>query len=125
MLDPNIFLWIAASVAYTAAVNPNGIATLLANGLSTFLIKSYPVFSNDPKSLPKNPPDFPILCNLVFDSLILAEELFGKALWSFETCVLVNNSLCRKLSSSLESPSTFDEILKITSVPFSLLILIY
>ena len=125
VLDPNIFLWIAASVAYTAAVNPNGIATLLANGLSTFLIKGYPVFSNDPKILPKNPPDFPILCNLVFDSLILAEELFGKALWSFETCVLVNNSLCRKLSSSLESPSTFDEILKITSVPFSLLILIY
>ena len=31
--DPNIFLWIAASVADTAAVNPNGIKTLLANGL--------------------------------------------------------------------------------------------
>ena len=34
--DPNIFLWIATSVADDAAVNPNGIKTLLANGLSTF-----------------------------------------------------------------------------------------
>ena len=35
--DPNIFLWIAASVA--DAVNPNGIKTLLANALSIFFIK--------------------------------------------------------------------------------------
>ena len=34
--DPNIFLWIAASVARAAAVNSNGIKTLLDNGLSTF-----------------------------------------------------------------------------------------
>ena len=51
--DPNIFLEIAASVADAAAVNPNGIITLLANGLSTFPIKGNPVFSNGPKSLPK------------------------------------------------------------------------
>ena len=38
ILDPNIFLWIAASVA-AAAVNPNGIKTLLANGLGIFPIK--------------------------------------------------------------------------------------
>ena len=50
-----IFLWIAASVADAAAVNPNGIKTLLANGLSTFPIKDNPVFSNDNKSLPKTP----------------------------------------------------------------------
>ena len=43
--DPNIFLWIAAPVADAGAVNPNGIKTLLANGLSTFLIKDNPVFS--------------------------------------------------------------------------------
>ena len=30
--DPDIFLWIAASVAEATAVNPNGIKTLLANG---------------------------------------------------------------------------------------------
>ena len=38
-LDPNIFLWITATVADATAVDPNGIKTLLANGLSTFLIK--------------------------------------------------------------------------------------
>ena len=39
----------------------------------------------------------------------LAEELFAKALQSFETCVLVNNNLCGKLFSSLESPTTLDK----------------
>ena len=107
--DPNIFWWIAASVADAIAVYPNGIKTLLANGLSTFPIKGNPVFSNGPKSLPKNPPDCPILCNWVFDNFILAEELFAKALRSFETCVLVNNNLCGKLFSSLESPTIFYE----------------
>ena len=61
--DPNIFLWIAASVAAAAAVNPNGIKTLLANGCSTFFIKGKQVFSNGPRSLPRNPPDYHILCN--------------------------------------------------------------
>ena len=41
---PNIFLWIAASVAEAATVNPNGIETLLNNGLSTFSINENPVF---------------------------------------------------------------------------------
>ena len=57
--DPNTFLWIAVSVADSAAVNPNGIKILLASGLSTFFIKDNPVFSHCPKSLPKNPPDCP------------------------------------------------------------------
>ena len=46
--DPNILLWIAASVADAAVLNPNGIKTLLANGLSTFLIKGNPVFNHGP-----------------------------------------------------------------------------
>ena len=54
----------------------------------------------------------------VFDNFILAEELFAKALRSFETCVLVNNNLCGRLFSSLESPTPFDEIFKVSSVPF-------
>ena len=83
----------AASVADAAAINPNGIKTLLANGLSTFPIKGNPVFSNGPTSLPKNHPDCPILSNLVFDNFILAEELFAKALQSLKTCVLVSKNL--------------------------------
>ena len=82
---------------------------LLANILITFLIKYNPVFSNGPKSLPKNPPDCPILCNWVFDNFILAEELFAKALQSLETCVLLNNNSWGKLFPSSESPIIFDE----------------
>ena len=41
-----------------------------------------------------------------------------KDLRSSETCVLVNNNLCGKLFSSLESRTKFDEIFKTTSVPF-------
>ena len=96
------------SVADAAAVNPNGIKTVLANGLSTFPIKSNPVFSNGRKSLPKNPPSCPISCNWVFDNFMLADKPFVKALRSFETCVLVNNNLCGKLFSSSESPTIFD-----------------
>ena len=51
------------SVADAAPVNADDIKTLLANGFSTCPIKGNPVFSNGPKSLPKNPPDCPILCN--------------------------------------------------------------
>ena len=83
-----------ASVADADAVNPNGMKTHFANGLSTFLIKSNPVFSNGSKSLPKNPSYCLILGNWVFDNFILTDEPFAKALRGFETCVLVNN-LCR------------------------------
>ena len=83
----------AASVADAAAVNANVINTLLATGFSIFPIKAYPVFNNGPKSLPKNHPDCTILCNWVFDNFILAENLFAKAIWSFETCVLISNNI--------------------------------
>ena len=65
--DPNIFLWIAASIA---AVNPYCIKTLFTNDFSTFPIKGNPVFNNGPKSLPKNPPDCPVLCNWDFDNFM-------------------------------------------------------
>ena len=112
LTDRNIFLWIAASV--TAAVNPNGIKTLLASGLNKFPIKSKPVFSNNLKSLK-------ILLIALFYATEFAGELFEKALQSLETCVLVDNTLCGKLSSSLESPPTIDKIFKVTSVPFFIL----
>ena len=40
----NIFLCIPASAADAAAVNPNGIKTLLANDLITFFINGNPVY---------------------------------------------------------------------------------
>ena len=54
---------------HAGAVNPNGIKTLLANGLIVFFIfhfifncifKGKSVLSNGPKRLPKNHPDCPI-----------------------------------------------------------------
>ena len=51
------------SVADAADISLDGIQTLLAIGLSTFCIIGNPVFSNGPKSLPKNPPGCTILCN--------------------------------------------------------------
>ena len=44
---------IHASAADAAAVNPNGIKTLLTYGLSTFFINDKSVFSNGLRSLPK------------------------------------------------------------------------
>ena len=55
------FLLNSCIFADVAAVNPNGIKTLLANGLSIFLINFHPVFSNGLRILPKNPPDCVIL----------------------------------------------------------------
>ena len=64
--NPKIFLCIpasAAAAAATAAVNPNGIKTLLANGLITLFVNGSPVYSNGPRSLPRNSPDCIILDN--------------------------------------------------------------
>ena len=105
------------SVADAAAVNPNGIKTLLASVFSTFFIKGKSVFSNGLRNLLKNSLDCLILCNWVFDNFILADELFAKVLRSLETHVLVNNNLYGKLVSQLESPTTFDERFKVTFVP--------
>ena len=63
-------LWIAASVAGAAAVNPNDIKMVLLNGLSTFSIEGNPIFSNGPKILAKNYPGCPILCSWGFDNSI-------------------------------------------------------
>ena len=54
--DPKIFLCISAYAADAAVVNPNGIKTLLANGLMTY-------FSNESRSLPRIPPVYIILDN--------------------------------------------------------------
>ena len=62
---------------------------------------------------------------LVFDNFILSDEPFVKALQNLKNSVLVNENLWGKLFSSLESPTTFEEIFKVTSVPFFFQILIY
>ena len=107
IFDPKILFWIAASVAVAAAVNPNGIKTLLANDLSTSSVKGKQAFSNSPKSLPGNPPDYTILCNWVFENFIWTAELFATASRNLKTCVLVDNNIFGKSVSSLESPTTF------------------
>ena len=58
--DPNIFLWIGASLA--DAVNTNGIKALVANGLIVFPITDNAAFStgSSTKGLFKNLPDCPI-----------------------------------------------------------------
>ena len=84
------FLCIPASAAGYA----NGIKTLVANGLITFFINGNPVFCNGGRSLSRNPPDCIILENLVFHDLVLADELFAKALERFATYPLVNNNSC-------------------------------
>ena len=90
----------------------------LANGFNTFFIKGKPVFSNDPKGLTKHYPDYPILSKWVFDNFILADELFTKALRKFKTCALVNNNLCGKLVSLLESPTNLMKDLRYFSTIF-------
>ena len=57
---------------------------LLGNGLSTIPNKNNPIFSNGPKSLPKYCPDYPILCNWVFDNFTLPDESFAKSLQTIE-----------------------------------------
>ena len=69
----------ALSVADADADNLNGNKTLLANGLSTFPIKGNPVFSDGPKSLPRNLSGCLIFCNWVFDNFLLVDESFAKA----------------------------------------------
>ena len=105
--EPKTFLFIHASAADTAAVNPNGIKKFLGKGLIIFFIKGNPVFNNEPRRLPRNPPDCIILDNRVFKNLMSADELFAKALRRSATCLLVNYNSCGKLVSSSELPVIF------------------
>ena len=50
-------------------------------------------------------------------NFILPGKWFAKALRSLETCKSVNNNLCEKLTSSLESSATSDERFKVNWVP--------
>ena len=54
MLDLKITFWITTSVGKAAAVNPKSTKTLLANGVSILFINDKSIFSNGPRSLPRN-----------------------------------------------------------------------
>ena len=56
-----LFIHVSAAAAAAATVNPNGIKTLLGNGLIIFFINDNPVFNNKPRKLTRNPPDCIIL----------------------------------------------------------------
>ena len=49
----------------------------MANGLITFFINDNPVFSNGPRSLPRNAPDYIILDIWGFDNLISVDDLLA------------------------------------------------
>ena len=76
--DPKKFFWITVSLANAAAVNPYGIKTHLASGLSKFFIKGQPVLSNGSKCLSKIPPDYPILCKWFSRNFVLTDKLVVK-----------------------------------------------
>ena len=58
------------------------------------------LFSNGPKSRPKNPHYCIILNIWVFDNLISIDDLSAKDLRRFAVCLSVHNSLWGKLASS-------------------------
>ena len=89
---------------------------LFANGLSRFFINGEPVFSNGPINLLRNTPDCTTLNSWISDSSIFGDKLLAKAFRILETCISVNNIICGKLVLSLESPITFDESFRVTSV---------
>ena len=69
---------------------------LLANGLSIFPIKGKSVFIKGSRSLPKNPLNCSISDSWDFETSILVDEPFVKALRIFEKCALVNNNFSVK-----------------------------
>ena len=77
-LNRKIFVWIHASAAEAVVVNPNVINTLLANGWSAFFVYDKSTFSNSPRSLPRNPPDYISLDSSVFEHFMLVDDLFAK-----------------------------------------------
>ena len=86
--EPSIFFLILPSIADMAADIPNGANTFLANGTATFINGP----ANFPNRFPKNPPDYIIFDNRVFDNLISIDVFLAKALRIFATCLLVNNN---------------------------------
>ena len=89
-----LFFWVPASSDGDAgAVNPNSKGTILAWGLSTFLVNGKPIFNTGPRKLTKNPANWMILDICGFSNFTRIAELFIKPLKRFQTCLSVSNSL--------------------------------
>lgn len=83
------------------------------------------MFCNGSVSLPRGPSDFKYLHGRVLENVLLADELFSKALRTFETCLSVRNNLGGKLVLTLEWIIIFDESFRVRTVACYNLILIY
>ena len=83
--NPKIFLWIALSVANVAAVNSNSIKRLLANGLSTFSLKTMQFLVMVLNVYLEILLIILLFAIDFFDNFILAHEPFGKTLQSLKT----------------------------------------
>ena len=68
------------SAGNAAAVSPNVIKRVLVSGLITLFVNGNPVFNNGLKVLARKDRHCTILNDSIFDSLILADELFAKSL---------------------------------------------
>ena len=79
MLDPNIFFWIAASVANAVVANPNGNKILLIRCVSTLFINGKPAFINGLRKL-RNPSSWVLTFLMVFFN---KTPLFSKDLIAF------------------------------------------
>ena len=80
------FLFIAASVADTAAVSP-----IIPKGLITDFSKGNPDFNNGAKNIKS--PSFCILVNCAFHNLISVDVWLLKPQQRFATCLLVKGNL--------------------------------
>ena len=114
-------------ITAAAAVNPSGFTILLANGVNVSFINGKTGFTNGPICIKDLQEIHQIVFFqiFVFDNLISSQELFPKTLRRLTTCASVSNTLYGKLVSSFELPFMFDHNLRLTSVAFFQLILIY
>ena len=118
--SPNreFLLWIPVSAADATAVNPSGIKTFLDNVLSTFKVTELSLVDQEVYQfilLILFFMDADSFDNFIFENYFINYyKLFSWSLQSFESCLSVNNHLCGRLVSTLESPIIFDDSFRVT-----------
>ena len=86
--------------------------------LDQFFINVKLAFINDPRILPRNPPDSIIAYICVFNDFQVADELFARTFQRLETCLLGRNNLYGKLVASFVSLVMFCYIFKVSFLLF-------